>query len=497
MSRNPQSSRPLVIAAVMASMAMVAIEATIVSTAMPQIVAQLGDLHLYSWVFSSFLLTQTAMTVVFGKLADLYGRKPIVLAGIAIFLIGSVLAGFAWSMPAMIAFRLIQGVGAGAIQPVTLTIVADLYPARERGKVQGYLASVWAISAVVGPMVGGFIIHNMSWAWIFWMNVPIGLASAAGFIAFLRESERHARPSIDFGGAALFMAAIAALMMALTYAGDDQVAQASMAGGAFVLCVLLFVWQERRAAEPMISFALWSRRPIAACNGSTLLSGMILMGATTFLPMYVQGVLHRSPVIAGLALTMMMVGWPTGATFAAKSFHRLGLRRILIGGSTFIPLGAVLLLFLSPGGSPLVAAFGSLIMGFGMGTSSVSSLVLIQEIVGMDERGSATASNLFSRNLGSTLGATLFGAVLNFGLSHSNGAAVVTSDQLRALLQNQAVNLGESDMIRAVLHQSLHLTFISLFVIAIFVVALLLFVPSISIGAEKKMPLEALSPLED
>jgi MFS family permease len=165
MSRNPQSSRALVIAAVMASMAMVAIEATIVSTAMPQIVTQLGDLHLYSWVFSSFLLTQTAMTVVFGKLADLYGRKPVMLAGIAIFLLGSVLAGFAWSMPAMIVFRLIQGIGAGAIQPVTLTIVADLYPARERGKVQGYLASVWAVSAVVGPMVGGFIIHNLSWAW--------------------------------------------------------------------------------------------------------------------------------------------------------------------------------------------------------------------------------------------------------------------------------------------------------------------------------------------
>jgi EmrB/QacA subfamily drug resistance transporter len=481
----------------MASMAMVAIEATIVSTAMPQIVAQLGDLHLYSWVFSSFLLTQTAMTVVFGKLADLYGRKPVMLAGIAIFLIGSVLAGFAWSMPAMIAFRLIQGVGAGAIQPVTLTIVADLYPAHERGKVQGYLASVWAISAVVGPMVGGFIIHNMSWAWIFWMNVPIGLASAAGFIVFLRESERHARPSIDFGGAALFMATIAALMMALTYAGDDDMAKASLAGAAFLLCLIFFVMQERRAAEPMISFALWSRRPIAACNGSTVLSGMILMGATTFLPMYVQGVLHRSPVIAGLALTMMMVGWPAGATLAAKSFQRLGLRRILIGGSAFVPLGALLLLFLSPGGSPLIAAFGSLIMGFGMGTSSVSSLVLIQEIVRVDERGSATASNLFSRNLGSTLGATLFGAVLNFGLSHSHGAAVVTSDQLKALLQNQVTNLGDSDLIRLVLHQSLHLTFVSIFVIALFVVALLTFVPAISIGPGKKMPIEALSPLED
>ncbi|MEA3086724.1 MAG: hypothetical protein QOC89_4421 [Paraburkholderia sp.] len=478
-------------------MAMVAIEATIVSTAMPQIVAQLGDLHLYSWVFSSFLLTQTAMTVVFGKLADLYGRKPVMLAGIAIFLLGSVLAGFAWSMPAMIVFRLIQGVGAGAIQPVTLTIVADLYPARERGKVQGYLASVWAISAVIGPMVGGFIIHNLSWAWIFWMNVPIGLASAAGFIAFLRESERHARPSIDFAGAALFMAAIAALMMALTYAGDDDLAKASLAGGAFMVCLLAFVFQERRAAEPMISFALWSRRPIAACNASTVLSGMILMGATTFLPMYVQGVLHRSPVVAGLALTMMMVGWPTGATFAAKSLHRLGLRRILIGGSAFVPIGAVLLLFLQPGGSPLVAAFGSLIMGFGMGTSSVSSLMLIQEIVKMEERGSATASNLFSRNLGSTLGATVFGAVLNFGLSHSKGVAVVTSDQLKALLQNQVTSLADSDMIRMVLHQSLHLTFIAIFVISIFVVALFGFVPAINIGADKQMPIEALAPLED
>jgi len=497
MSRSPQSSRPLVIAAVMASMAMVAIEATIVSTAMPQIVSQLGDLHLYSWVFSSFLLTQTAMTVIFGKLADLYGRKPIVLAGIAIFLVGSILAGFAWSMPAMIVFRLIQGVGAGAIQPVTLTIVADLYPARERGKVQGYLASVWAISAVVGPMVGGFIIRDFSWAWIFWMNVPIGLASAAGFIAFLKESARHARPSIDFAGAALFMVSIAALMMSLTYAGNDDVTKALIAGGFFIVCLLFFLMQEKRATEPMISFALWSRRPIAACNGSTVLSGMILMGATTFLPMYVQGVLHRSPVIAGLALTMMMVGWPVGATVAAKSFHRIGLRRILIGGSAFIPVGAVFLIVLSPESSPLIAAFGSLIMGFGMGTSSVSSLVLIQEIVDIAQRGSATASNLFSRNLGSTIGATLFGAVLNFGLSHSNGAAVVTSDQLKALLQNQVMNLGTSDAIRQVLHQSLHLTFLSIFVIAIFVVAFLLFVPTITLGHEKKMPIEALAPIED
>src|SRR6201995_3645414 len=167
--------RPLVLAAVMAANFMIAIEATIVSTAMPQIVAQLGGLPLYSWVFSAFLLTQTATTVVFGKLSDLVGRKKVMLVGIAIFLIGSLLCGFAWWMPSMIVFRLIQGVGAGAIQPTGMTVIGDLYSVQERGKIQGYLASVWAISAVIGPLAGGLIIQHFSWAWIFWLNVPIGL----------------------------------------------------------------------------------------------------------------------------------------------------------------------------------------------------------------------------------------------------------------------------------------------------------------------------------
>src|SRR5258708_575536 len=317
MSRSQQSSRPLVIASVMASMAMVAIEATIVSTAMPQIVAQLGDLHLYSWVFSSFLLTQTAMTVIFGKLADLYGRKPVVLAGIAIFLAGSVLAGFAWSMPAMIVFRLIQGIGAGAIQPVTMTIVADLYPAHERGKIQGYLASVWAISAVLGPMVGGLIIRDLSWAWIFWLNVPIGLASAAGFIAFLHEAGRHERPSLDIAGALLFTAAIGSLMMALTDAGTSNTGRALLEFGVFCVCALLFVFQERRAVDPMMSFSVWGRRPIAAANCATVLTGMAMMGLTTFLPMYVHGGLHRTPVVACFAPTVLLVRWAVGRSLSA------------------------------------------------------------------------------------------------------------------------------------------------------------------------------------
>ncbi len=461
---------------------MIAIEMTIVSTAMPQIATQLGGLHLYSWVFSSFLLAQTAMTVVFGKLADLYGRKPVMLAGIAIFLAGSLLAGFAWSMPAMIVFRLIQGIGAGAIQPVSMTIVGDLYPAHERGKVQGYLASVWAVSAVLGPMAGGFIIRDLSWAWIFWMNVPIGLLAAAGFIAFLHEKTRDERPSIDIAGATLFTIAVAALMIALTDAGTSETAHALIACAVFAVAAVLFVAQERRASEPMISFALWGRRPIAATNASTLLSGMVMMGLITFLPIYVQGVLQRSPVVAGLSVTVMMFGWPVGATIAARLFRRFNLRGILVVGSVFIPVGGIVFLLLSPDSAPLTAAIGSLVMGFGMGLASTAAIVLIQEIVASTQRGSATASNLFSRNLGSTLGATLFGAVFNFGLAHAKGIGAVTPDQLRLALDASASHLGGGALaVRLALQQSLHLTFAVLLVVSIAVLLLAMLVPAIVI----------------
>ncbi|HTH59842.1 MAG TPA: MFS transporter [Paraburkholderia sp.] len=487
MSVHPKTSRPLVVASVMASMAMVAIEATIVSTAMPQIVTQLGGLRLYSWVFSSFLLAQTAMTVVFGKLADLYGRKPMILAGIAIFVVGSIGAGYAWSMPAMIAFRLIQGIGAGAIQPVTITIIGDLYPIHERGKVQGWLASVWALCAVLGPMAGGLIIRDLSWAWIFWMNVPIGALSAAGFVAYLHENERHAEPSIDVGGAALFTVAIGALMMALTDAGSAEDARALLELALFAVCAIAFVWQERRAADPMISFSLWMHRPIAAANAATVFCGVALMGLTTFLPMYVQGVLQRSPVVAGLALTMIMLGWPSGATLAARTFNRIGLRRVLIGGSFFLPIGAIPFVLLNPASSPVLAGLGSLVMGLGMGTSSVCAIVLIQEIVKPAERGSATASNLFARNLGSTLGATVFGAVLNFGLRHSPYLPAGGADQLRHVLDAPGGQIGADASVRLALQQSLHLTFVALLVVAIAVVVAMLFVPPVTIGRAVKV----------
>ena len=466
--------RPFVLASVMAATFMIAIEATIVSTAMPQIAGQLGDLHLYAWVFSAFLLAQTATTVVFGKLSDVFGRRPMILLGIGFFLVGSVLCGFAWSMPSLIVFRLVQGIGGGAIQPVSMTVIGDLYSVQERAKMQGWLASVWGISSVLGPLAGGLIIQHLHWAWVFWINVPVGLLAAVGFWAFLHEAPARTVRRIDIWGALLFAVAIAALMMALTQPGI-----AIWAGLLFLISAGLFVWQERRAADPMVSFALWARRPIATANAATMLAGMTIVGLTAFLPMYVQGVLGRSPLVAGFALTMMVLGWPVGATVAARNFVRFGLRRTLLAGAAFMPAGAALFLLLGPGVSPVLAGAGSLIIGLGMGLLSTTAIVIIQDSVGWSERGSATASNIFSRNLGSTLGAAALGAVLNAGLARHGDAAAVGMDQVRGLLDG--TGLIDPGPVRDALGGALHATFWAVFAVALTTLLLALLVPKVTI----------------
>lgn len=473
--------RPLVMGAVMAASFMIAVEATIVSTAMPQIAGQLGDLHLYSWVFAAFLLSQTATTVVFGKLADLFGRKPVLLVGIAVFLVGTVLCGLAWSMPALIGFRLLQGVGAGAIQPISITVVGDMYSVQERAKIQGYLASVWGISSVIGPLAGGLIIAHFSWAWVFWINVPVGLAAAAGFIAFLHEDVARRAEKVDALGAGLFAVTVAALMVAVTELGTAQQGLVLGAGAVFVVSAALFVWQERRAADPMMNFGLWAHRPIATANAATLLAGMALIGLTTFLPMYVQGVLAQSALVAGFALTVMVLGWPIGATLAAKNFSRFGLRATLLVGASLLPVGAFAFVLLRPGLTPAVAGIGSFIMGLGMGLLSTSAIVLIQQSVGWAERGAATASNIFSRNLGSTLGATVLGSILNARLS---GSGTIGFDQLRQLLDHPTA-IGDA-AVRAALGDALHLTFWAVFATAAIALLLATLVPHVSLTAQPR-----------
>jgi MFS family permease len=485
LTRADRSSRPLVIAAVMATMTMVSVESTIVSTVMPQIVAELGGLHLYSWIFSAFLLAQTAVTVIFGKLADIYGRKSVMIAGISIFLLGSILAGFAHSMPAMIIYRLIQGVGAGATQPLAMIIVGDLYSMRERGNIQGYLSSVWAVSAVMGPLLGAFITNHLSWAWVFWINIPVGIGAIFGFYAFLQEVEKRQDRKVDFLGAVFFTIAVSSLIISLTEFGNSSASFEALAALTFCLSTAALVSTEQRVEDPMISWRLWAFRPIAVMNTIALLGGAAFMGLTTFLPLYVQLVLGSVPMIAGLALTMILLGWPVGATIAARSYSRWSLRQVFLCGTFAMPIGASLFVLLKPTSSPVLAALGSLIIGLGLGTVGVTSLVMIQQIVSSRNQGVATASNLFARNLGSTLGAAALGALWNYSLGHPSMSAPISPEQLQNLLRSPGAAVEGTYSIRAGIGQSLNLTLWAVLGMSLAAALVGLLIPSICASMSK------------
>lgn len=471
--------RPFVLATIMLATFMVAIETTIVATAMPRIVGQLGGFNYYSWVFSAFLLAQAATTPIYGKLSDMFGRKPVLTGGILLFLSGSLMCGFAGSMTFLLIFRALQGLGAGAIYPVSMTVVGDLYTLEERSRAQGMLAVVWAVSAVIGPLAGGVIIDSFSWAWIFWINLPLGVLTIAGFMLFLRENVEHRQARIDYIGAILFSISIISLLVILT---DTDASGWVLAALAFLFIVTggLFIREERRAAEPIISINLWTRRLIATSNTATLLAGMALIGITTILPIYVQGVLGGTPIEAGITLTTLVFGWPLAVMLSGRLYKAFGIRRTARVGSFIFPLGAVFLLFLTSDSGLVIASVGSFLMGFGMGIISITGIMLVQESVEWSLRGSATSSIIFSRSLGNALGATALGAVLSVGIRHYGSGELAT--KLHAIL-NEPSGLGElaskSD-IRMVLFHALYWSFGGVFVVAILAVIITWLIPNVS-----------------
>ncbi len=470
MSSTPATRRHLVFVCLMLAMFMVAIEATVVATAMPQIVARLGGFQVYAWVFSAFLLTQTATTVMFGKLADLFGRKPVMVAGLVVFLIGSILAGFSWSMGSLIGFRLLQGLGAGAIQPTSMTIVSDLYSLDERRRTQSYMATVWGVSAVVGPLAGAFIVQHWAWAWVFWINVPLGILAVVGMMLFLHEKVEHHSRTIDWGGALLFTVAVSALLLAISpTSGGGILTHPLVFAVIALLAAPAFLLWERRIPEPMMDVELWSQPTIAAANVATLAAGVGLIGLTACLPIYVQAVLGRSPIDAGLTLTAVAVGWPIAATISARMFLPWwGMRTTLRVGAVLILVGGAVFPFLGSGQSGLwLSSAGALLMGGGMGMMSYTSVLLLQASVEWNRRGAATASNVFARLLGNTLGAAVMGAILNLGLSLVG--ANVSSDQVRALMDRRpgASAQAAAPALQAALASSLHWVFVAMFVLCV------------------------------
>jgi EmrB/QacA subfamily drug resistance transporter len=411
-----RSERGPVLLAVMLSVALVAIDATILATAVPSIVADLGGFTQFPWLFSVYLLAQAVSVPVYAKLSDLRGRKPIMLTGIGLFVAGSVLCGVAWSMAALIVFRLVQGLGAGAIQPVAMTVVGDLYSMAERARVQGYIASVWAASSVVGPTLGGVFSDYLSWRWIFFVNIPIGIAAASALWRRFHEQVNPARHRIDYLGTVLLASGGTLLLLGLLEGGvmwawDSPVSVAILAGAGLGLTVFAFV--ERRAAEPVLPLWVLSRRVLNAANGAALLVGVLLVGLSTYVPLYAQSVLGTTALIAGFALAGMTLGWPIAASLAGRLYLRLGFRTTMVMGSMVAVAGTGVLLTVGESSPVFQLGVACFVIGLGLGFSASPSVVAAQSSVGWQSRGVVTGATMFARSVGSAVGVAAFGALAN------------------------------------------------------------------------------------
>jgi EmrB/QacA subfamily drug resistance transporter len=417
-----RSERGPVLVGIMLSTALVAIDATVIATAVPSIVASLGGFAEFPWLFSVYLLAQAVTVPVYGKLADVFGRKPVMLVGIGLFLLGSILCGVAGSMGALIAFRAVQGLGAGAVQPMSMTIVGDLYSLRERAKVQGYIASVWAVSSVVGPTLGGVFSQYLSWRWIFFVNIPLCLVAAAAIALRFHEQVDRRRPRIDYAGAATLTVALTLLVLGLLEGGQawawgSPQGIAVLVTGAVLLG--LFVGIERRAADPVVPLRLLRNRLLVATNLASACVGAVLLGLTSYVPTFAQDVLGTGPLVAGFALAALTLGWPISASLSGRVYLRIGIRSTALVGAAIVVLGSALLLLLDGSSSVLQVGATAFVIGLGMGFTAAPTLIAAQSAVQWHERGVVTGLNMFFRSAGSAVGVAVFGAVVNATLRRS------------------------------------------------------------------------------
>ena len=418
---GPAAHRGAILVALMASTGLAALDATIVATAVPSIVGDLGGFAHFPWVFSIYLLTQAVVVPIYGRLADLYGRKPVLFAGIGIFLAGSMLCGAAWSMPTLIVFRGLQGIGAGAIMPITSTIIGDLYTVEERGRPQGYLSAVWGVASVVGPAVGGLLAQYASWRWIFFINLPVGIAAVVLLQARLHERVERRSHRIDVAGAAVLTTALTLGILALLEGGVAWAWSSAQSVGLAAAAVLLlgaFVAVERRAAEPILPPWLFGRRILVAGNLSALALGAVVIGQSSYIPTYAQGVVGVGPVLAGLALCLYSVGWSIASPLAPRLYVRFGFRPAAMLGGFLMMAGCLFFVLAIHEDSRLWrVGLATLITGFGLGFSFTSVIVGVQSVVGWGRRGVVTGSNLFMRSVGSAVGVAVFGSVANTTLA--------------------------------------------------------------------------------
>jgi EmrB/QacA subfamily drug resistance transporter len=455
--------------ALVACVFMSALEATVVATAMPTVVAELGGIRLYGWVTAGYLLASTVSVPIFGKLADLQGRKRWLLAGVAIFLLGSMASGLSQTLMQLIAFRVVQGIGAGAMAPLALTVVSDLYSFKERGKVQGFFGSVWGISAVVGPLLGGAMVKVLSWRWVFFVNLPVGIAAALLLVASFHESAVPHKGRIEWKTAALLTTG-ASLLLA---AGEGREGLLLLPVAAVILAV--YIRLERASAEPILPIDLFRDRLFVVIIALTVVLGGISMGTVTFLPLFVQGVMGGTPTEAGASISAMLFTWPLASVVTGRLLPRIGFRLPIVCGSLLVA-GAALGLAMTVQEATTTRALHVMTgaLGLGMGMSVSSSLIAVQTSVRWERRGTATASSIFFRTMGGAVAVAAFGSMLGYSLAQSFPPDVIA----RVLGPDRASHVEISGPLVAALAAGIHRLFVIMGVAGVAAFATALLFPS-------------------
>jgi EmrB/QacA subfamily drug resistance transporter len=423
----------IALAGVMLSIFLAAMESTVVATAMPRVVTSLGGLEIYSWVFSGFLLTSTVTMPLWGRLSDLYGRRPIFLTGLVLFLGGSALSGAAHSMTQLIVFRMVQGLGAGCLMPIGMTVIGELFGLERRAKMQGYISGVWGVASLLGPLIGGILTDHASWRWVFYINLPFGFEAMGLITVALAGMPRAARrPVIDYAGLALFAAGVSALLVAVleagrasTWAGPDVLVPFAIA----LVALPAFLVVERRVAEPIVPLRLFGNRVVLAAAATGFLAGMAMFGAISFVPLFLQAVSGMTATAAGAVLIPFVFGWVVMSVFSARLVLRIGYRTVVISGMVCLTVAFLLLSRWSPTLTPAIAMRDAVIGGIGMGLTMVPMLIAVQSAVARADLGAATSMVQFFRTVGGAIGLAVMGAVMAWRL----GAGGTRAEALHAV----------------------------------------------------------------
>jgi EmrB/QacA subfamily drug resistance transporter len=459
-----------VFAALMLGMFLAALDQTIVSTALPTIVGDLGGLDHLSWVVTSYLLASTVSTPIYGKLGDMYGRKPVFLAAILIFLAGSMLAGLSQSMGELIGFRALQGAGAGGLMVSAQAIIADIVPPRQRGRYMGLIGSVFAVASVAGPLLGGFFVDQVSWRWVFYVNMPVGALAILIVIFRLRLHVPPTRHRIDYPGAALLTGGVGALILLTSWGGSQYAWGSSVIVGLGIAGVALlaaFVWQEHRAAEPIVPLTLFrsSVFNVSSAMGTTI--GMAMFGAIIFIPLYLQLVYGASATSSGLRMLPLMIGLLTASIGSGRAISRLGRYRIFpIAGTAILVVGMFLLSRLDVATAPWLASVYMLVVGIGIGLVMQVLVLVVQNDARPENIGVATSTATFFRSVGGSFGVAIFGTIFAARLSgqlahfpHSVVAQLGSGVQLSPAAARKLPPAVHADFLQAFAH-SLHGVFL-------------------------------------